>query len=275
MADPKYQSLPYIAADQPDVYETGDLPESDQNQYDAGERQDSVVETLMVDPKDAFKRFNKATVDTSGSNFSEDIVSGRSGYSVHYEVLPHHERGEESLLQKLQRLKCEVKELEDSARVFSADEVSPASIMNDVEMLQRQLDSFSSLSVASPDEHERTYSQLLAQLTAAPKKGSPKKGSASGGETVPNTTIYELSVVADSLQAAKETSIEARLARLEDMVGGQSGDASVLGESIGGQSVVDSVALLSSKIGLLDDDKVDKLSARLQILLQTLSKVGL
>ena len=93
----------------------------------------------------------------------------------------------------------------------------------------------------------------------------------------PYTTLfrsYELSVVADSLQAAKEASIEARLARLEDMVGGQSGDAPVLGESIGGQSVVDSVALLSSKIGLLDDDKVDKLSARLQILLQTLSKVG-
>lgn len=271
MADPKYQNLPYIAADQPDVYETGDLPESDQSQFDAGD-QDSAVETLLVDPKDAFKRFNKATVDSTGSNFSEDIVSGRSGYSVHYEILPHHEQAGESLLQKLQRLKCEVKELEDSARVFSADEVSPASIMNDVEALKRQLDSFSSLSVASPDDNERAYSQLLGMLTTAPKKGSPKKGgAAASGEA--NTTIYELNYMPDTAQAAKEASLESRLSRLEDMVGCRSADVSVIGESIGGNSVMESVAHLSSKLGLLEDDKVDKLSARLQILLQTLSKV--
>ena len=33
MADPKYANLPGIAHDQPDFYETGDLPESEQH-YD-------------------------------------------------------------------------------------------------------------------------------------------------------------------------------------------------------------------------------------------------
>lgn len=272
MADPKYQNLPYIAADQPDVYETGDLPESDQSQH--VEEQDSVVETLMVDPKDAFKRFNKATVDSTGSNFSEDTVSGRTGYSVHYEVFPPREHQAESLLQKLQRLKCEMKELEDAAKVFSADEVSPAAIMSEVETLQKQLDSFASLSVASTEEHGRAYAQLLGHLKAAPKKGSPKKGSgSSGAATEANTTLYELNYVADSSQAAKEASLEARISQMEDLVGSRVG-SSVLGEKLEGQTVMDSINLLSSKLGLLDDEKVDKLSARLQILLQTLSKVS-
>ncbi|PNI39231.1 DCTN2 isoform 12 [Pan troglodytes] len=35
MADPKYADLPGIARNEPDVYETSDLPEDDQAEFDA------------------------------------------------------------------------------------------------------------------------------------------------------------------------------------------------------------------------------------------------
>uniref|UniRef100_A0A3Q2PP43 Uncharacterized protein n=1 Tax=Fundulus heteroclitus TaxID=8078 RepID=A0A3Q2PP43_FUNHE len=37
MADPKYANLPGIAFNEPDVYETGDLPEDDQAQFESVE----------------------------------------------------------------------------------------------------------------------------------------------------------------------------------------------------------------------------------------------
>ena len=42
MADPKYANLPGIAHDQPDVYETGDLPESEQHYDDEDAEQVSI-----------------------------------------------------------------------------------------------------------------------------------------------------------------------------------------------------------------------------------------
>uniref|UniRef100_A0A673WTM1 Uncharacterized protein n=1 Tax=Salmo trutta TaxID=8032 RepID=A0A673WTM1_SALTR len=35
MADPKYANLPGIASNEPDVYETSDLPEDDQAQFES------------------------------------------------------------------------------------------------------------------------------------------------------------------------------------------------------------------------------------------------
>nr|ACI68512.1 Dynactin subunit 2 [Salmo salar] len=37
MADPKYANLPGIASNEPDVYETSDLPEDDQAQFESEE----------------------------------------------------------------------------------------------------------------------------------------------------------------------------------------------------------------------------------------------
>ena len=63
MADPKYANLPGIAHDQPDFYETGDLPESEQHYDDDGDDAieggigiDNAVETLHISASDAMGR---------------------------------------------------------------------------------------------------------------------------------------------------------------------------------------------------------------------------
>lgn len=276
MADPKYQCLPYIALDQPDVYETGDLPESDQVLQE-NDQHDSIVEQLLVDPKDAFKRFNKATVDNTGSNISEDLVSGRKGYSVHYEIVAPTERSEETVLQKLQRLKSELKEIQDVVKVGFSDEVNPATILADVELLQRQVESFSSQPVASSEKNELQYGQLLTQLNTEIKSDKTRPVSQDNklGRAVESDRIlYELHSSANASSNAKEANLEARINQLEQLLGSTKDSLSV-GNGAGPSSVMDSLTELSSKLYLLEEDNVDKLSARLQILLQTLTKVSL
>lgn len=264
MADPKYQDLPYIAVGEPDLYETGDLPEADQGLVDDAE-QDQIVESIAVDPKKAFRRFNKATVDGSGTDFSGD----QRGYSVHYELLPAGE--EESILQKLQRIKSELKQINDSVKTnFNDPDVNPASILSEVESLQKDVDGISLSSIASQDANTAGYNKLLAELTSVASKSSPKKGTA--GSSAQGAT-FELNYAPDAVVSAKGANLEARVAQLESLIG-QPGDDKILAESVGGQTVMDAVATLSSKLHLLDEDKVDKLSARLQVLLQSLNKVG-
>lgn len=74
--------------DEPDVFETNDLPEVDQ--YVAGratlsiEDQSDAVETLEVNAKRAFKRFEGQQLDTSGVDFRDDGAAAArkpTGYS--------------------------------------------------------------------------------------------------------------------------------------------------------------------------------------------------
>ncbi|EDM16483.1 dynactin 2, isoform CRA_b [Rattus norvegicus] len=48
MADPKYADLPGIARNEPDVYETSDLPEDDQAEFDAEELSSTSVEHIIL-----------------------------------------------------------------------------------------------------------------------------------------------------------------------------------------------------------------------------------
>ena len=84
MADPKYANLPGIAHDQPDVFETGDLPESDQHYDDESAEGssgfiDHVVETLHVSASDAMGRFAGKNLDAAGVDFSDRIKGGSRG----------------------------------------------------------------------------------------------------------------------------------------------------------------------------------------------------
>ena len=274
MADPKYKNLPYIAVGEPDVYETDDLPEADQAVCDEENHSES-VEKLLVDPKDAFLKFNKSTIDSSSTDFERVERAGKSGFGVHYELLPSSERQEESVLQKLQRIKCELKEIEDVAKTgFNEESVNPKTILSEVESLQRQIDGLSESATASQDQNLQSYSQLLSQLKAERAKTSPKKATSSTPGQA-DTTMFELCYVPETVQAGQLADIDSRLTQLEHLIGSHNAENRSLNESINGQTLMDSIATLSSKLHLLDEDKVDKLSARLQVLLQSVTKVGL
>ena len=115
MADPKYANLPGIAHDQPDLYETDELPECDHYQSDVEDNSDS-VETLHIAASEAFGKFR-------GKNLSGKVdFSGRiPGNNTQERVISHGDyelagtgsgqKGVETPLQKYQRLNCEVKEL--------------------------------------------------------------------------------------------------------------------------------------------------------------------
>lgn len=71
--------------DQPDVYETSDLPESEQNEFvDAVETTDA-IEVLHISSKEAHGKFANKVLDSSRVDFSDRISSKpRTGYQSRY-----------------------------------------------------------------------------------------------------------------------------------------------------------------------------------------------
>lgn len=109
MADPKYENLPGIAYDQPDVYETGDLPEADQPEPYEEEENDS-IEQLHLSVKDSFNKF-KGKFLTGNVDFSDRLSrKNRIGYRAgEWELAAEGEP--ETALQRYNRLRCEFSEL--------------------------------------------------------------------------------------------------------------------------------------------------------------------
>lgn len=109
MADPKYENLPGIAYDQPDVYETGDLPEADQP--DPAEEEDNeCIEQLHLSVKDSFNKFRGKFL-TGNVDFSDRLSrKSRIGYRVgEYELAAEGEP--ETVLECFNRLRCEFSDL--------------------------------------------------------------------------------------------------------------------------------------------------------------------
>ncbi|CAK1551296.1 unnamed protein product [Leptosia nina] len=109
MADPKYDNLPGIANDQPDVYETGDLPEADQPEpYE--EEENDCIEQLHLSVKDSFNKF-KGKFLTGNVDFSDRLSrKSRIGYrSGEWELAPEGEP--ETALERYNRLRCEFSDL--------------------------------------------------------------------------------------------------------------------------------------------------------------------
>ncbi|GBP05399.1 Dynactin subunit 2 [Eumeta japonica] len=109
MADPKYENLPGIAYDQPDVYETGDLPEADQQE--AFEEEDNeCIEQLHLSVNDSFNKFRGKFL-TGNVDFSDRLTKkSRIGYRAgEWELAAEGEP--ETPLEKYNRLRCEFSEL--------------------------------------------------------------------------------------------------------------------------------------------------------------------
>ena len=115
MIDPKYAHLPGIDASQPDVFETSDLPESDQPDPAStsnGQQQPvevaaaaDQIETLKVDVKDVYGKFKDKRVDASKVDFSDKVgLSTRAGYEGVVEMQINLDRANETLDMRFKRL---------------------------------------------------------------------------------------------------------------------------------------------------------------------------
>merc|ERR1712141_520744 len=146
MADPKYANLPGIAIDQPDLYETDDLPESDQH-LDFDVEETDAVETLHISATEAAGKFKGKQLETSNVDFSDRIRrSKQKGYIAwtgDYELAAKDE--DENIEQRYQRLNCEVRQLLDDLdqmKVSGTEKVGNQSLVGLVKltgMLQDQL----------------------------------------------------------------------------------------------------------------------------------------
>ncbi|KAK7573864.1 hypothetical protein V9T40_011055 [Parthenolecanium corni] len=120
MADPKYANLYGIAHDQPDVYETCDLPEADQG-YDLYEEKSEAIERLHISAPEAFSKFKGKQLDAASVDFSDRVGKNRSnGYNVRSQTWELAGFGEnESPLEKYNRLKLEAEHLIEEVSTLS------------------------------------------------------------------------------------------------------------------------------------------------------------
>ncbi|XP_034540710.1 dynactin subunit 2 [Notolabrus celidotus] len=295
MADPKYANLPGIAFNEPDVYETGDLPEDDQAQFESEELCSDSVERIVVNPNAAYDKFKDKHVATKGLDFSDRISkSRRVGYeSGEFEILGEGCGVKETPQQKYQRLVNEIQELTQEVDTIQAatketnaeERLTPVVLAQQAAQLKQQLVSAHLDSLLGPQAHINLADpdgalarRLLTQLEAA--KGS--RGSADSKPTASakgpdGVVLYELHSRPEQEkfnESAKMAELEKRLAELEIAVGSGSDKQGPLSAGVQGASLMDTIELLQARVSALDSATLDQVEARLQSVLGKMNEIA-
>ncbi|KAM4701212.1 dynactin subunit 2 [Discoglossus pictus] len=294
MADPKYADLPGIARNEPDVYETSDLPEDDQAEFDAEELSSTSVEHIIVNPNAAYDKFKEKKVGTKGLDFSDRISkSKRTGYeSGDYEILG--EGMKETPQQKYQRLLHEIQELTQEVETIQStvkesaleEKLTPVALAKQVATLKKQLVSTHLEKLLGPDAainltdpDGALAKRLLTQLDAAKtRKGVEEKGPAKSAVTETGSLVtYELHCRPEQnkfSQAAKVAELEKRLGELEASVRSEQDSQNPLTVGLQGSSLMDTVEILQAKVNMLDVASLDQVEARLQSVLGKMNEIA-
>ncbi|XP_029833160.2 dynactin subunit 2 [Ixodes scapularis] len=286
MANPKYADLPGIAYDQPDLYETDELPESDQIVTEASVDQSDSVSTLTISATDAYDKFKGCLVDASSVDFTEGISTPRKkGYNVlsgEWEMAGDKEP--ENVQQKYQRLQFEVKELLNEVEALKTGAqqgdqslstlANPTCLLEQAHLVQkmllgldldRTLGSDTLLSLTDPQGALRkTLESQLERLRQGPAPATP---------AAPQKAAAEPAL--DPVQATvKIASLEERLKKLENLVGTDSQRLSMLTSHTDSSCLMEVSQLLSSRLYLLEAPHLDQVEARLSLLQQKMTQVA-
>ncbi|XP_030230988.1 dynactin subunit 2 isoform X3 [Gadus morhua] len=302
MADPKYANLPGIAFNEPDVYETGDLPEDDQAQFESEleELCSDSVERIVVNPNAAFDKFKDKHISTKGLDFSDRISrSKRVGYeSGEYEILGEGSGVKETPQQKYQRLVNEIQELTQEVDAIQAttkdssaeERLNPVALAQQVGQLKQQLVSAHLDSLLGPQAHINLADpdgalarRLLTQLETVKAGrgggggGATGEGKAAGAKAPDGAVLYELHSRPEQEKfndAAKMAELEKRLAELEMAVGSGSDKQGPLSAGVQGASLMDTMELLQARVNALDSATLDQVEARLQSVLGKMNEIA-
>ncbi|KAM5180137.1 dynactin subunit 2 [Mantella aurantiaca] len=295
MADPKYADLPGIARNEPDIYETSDLPEDDQAEFDAEELTSTSVEHIIVNPNAAYDKFKDKKIGTKGLDFSDRISkSKRTGYeSGDYELLGEGIGLKETPQQKYQRLLHEVQELTQEVDKIQStvkesateEKLTPVALAKQVATLKQQLvsnhlekllGSDAAINLTDPDGAlaKRLLTQLdVAKTRKGPEGKSPAKGSDKDGGLV----TYQLHSRPEQnkfSQAAKLAELEKRLGELESAVQFDQDPQNPLTVGLQGSNLMDTVEILQAKVNMLDVASLDQVEARLQSVLGKMNEIA-
>ncbi|XP_071488252.1 dynactin subunit 2-like [Diadema antillarum] len=296
MADPKYADLPGID-NQPDLYETSDLPEEDQ-QHVVEELNSEVVEQLAINTADAFNKFKDKTVISGKVDFSDRISQARrTGYVApkrEYEMLEDDSRDKETPVQRFQRLQHEIRELgeeveklQKTAKEDASTGVSPVSLLQDVGVLQQQLYGLhlekilgteAVIEAADPQGSlpKKLFSHLDAYKKQASQKDTPSKKEPAKDAKDGHVT-YELYYRPEQnkfTQVSKAAELEQRLNRIEAVLGQDPQKLASLTADTSSRSLLECVSQLQARMSLLDPGQLDHMEARIQGLIQRLDQVS-
>ncbi|XP_053311735.1 dynactin subunit 2 [Spea bombifrons] len=296
MADPKYADLPGIARNEPDVYETSDLPEDDQAEFDAEELTSTSVEHIIVNPNAAYDKFKDKKVNTRGLDFSDRISkSKRTGYeSGEYEILGEGIGLKETPQQKYQRLLHEVQELTQEIEKIQStvkestteEKLTPVALAKQVAGLKQQLVSTHLEKLLGPDaainlsDPDGALAQrLLTQLDVAKTRKGPE-GKTPAKVPAPetgNVVTYELHCRPEQTkfsQTAKVAELEKRLGELEAAVRCDQDTQNPLTVGLQGSGLMETVEILQAKVNMLDVASLDQVEARLQSVLGKMNEIA-
>uniref|UniRef100_A0A672ZMZ8 Dynactin subunit 2 n=1 Tax=Sphaeramia orbicularis TaxID=375764 RepID=A0A672ZMZ8_9TELE len=294
MADPKYANLPGIAFNEPDVYETGDLPEDDQAQFESEELCSDSVERIVVNPNAAYDKFKDKHVNTKGLDFSDRISkSRRVGYeSGDFEILGEGSGVKETPQQKYLRLVNEIQELtqevdtiQTATKESNAEErLTPVVLAQQAAQLKQQLVSAHLDTLLGPQAHINLADpdgalarRLLTQLEAAKGSRSSTTGDgkpAASAKGPDGVVLYELHSRPEQErfnEAAKMAELEKRLAELEITLGSGSDKQFDFALSFLYQETIE---LLQARVSALDSTTLDQVEARLQSVLGKMNEIA-
>uniref|UniRef100_A0A669Q6X3 Dynactin subunit 2 n=1 Tax=Phasianus colchicus TaxID=9054 RepID=A0A669Q6X3_PHACC len=283
------------ARNEPDVYETSDLPEDDQAEFEAEELTSTSVEHLIINPNAAFEKFKDKRLGTDGVDFSDRISKSRTtGYeSGEYEILGEGLGAKETPQQRYQRLQHEVQELiHDVEQIQSAvkesaaeEELTPMALARQLEGLKQQLVSCHLQKLLGPtaaidfaDPEGALAKRLQQQLEVAKcKKAAPAKSPPKAPAPTADALTFELFWRPEQdqfSQAAKIAELEKRLAQLEAMVRCEPDSQNPLLVGLKGTSLVETVQILQAKVNILDAAVLDQVEARLQSVLGKVNEIA-
>ncbi|XP_063825798.1 dynactin subunit 2 [Ostrinia nubilalis] len=257
MADPKYENLPGIAYDQPDVYETGDLPEADQPEPNE-EEENECIEQLHLSVKDSFNKF-KGKFLTGAVDFSDRLSrKTRIGYRAgEWELAAEGEP--ETPLERYNRLRCEFSELleqiteqQNKATESERDEFSKlAAQINSTKKLLEEL------KLEEGEHIDPKAEKLKEYLTVSGKKK---------GEQV--TAHLKLKPEVNLAQTTRIAQLEHRLHKLEQVAGVKDEEVFRRLQAVTGQATLcGAAASLAAQAALLRPGELAAADARVAALL--------
>ncbi|KAH8277847.1 hypothetical protein KR018_008534 [Drosophila ironensis] len=263
MADPKFQNLPGIAYDQPDVYETPDDPEPDTSDYYEEEPENEAIERLHISAGAAHKRFSGATLEGS-VDFTDRIGRRRGprGYDARgsgdYELVGLGER--ETPVQKCQRLQIEMNELLNEVAALQVDR----------KIAEEERQSYDAVATVISTAKKVLETLKLEQVLGKEQAPDSKQVKALIGQVEEFKQSGVLTAIptpgTDFAATARVASLEQRLSQLEKVVGAQPDKLSRLTAATNTSTVLEAVRQLSTKAALLQPDKLDTIEHRLTAL---------
>lgn len=277
--DPKFANLPWIAHDEPDVYETDDLPEADQRKSESEVEQilPKEIDSTSISAKNARQRFEHCKVYGKDADFSDKITGcGKVGYAVEcseYESNPVGGR-ESTLSARFQHLQSEVLQLINDAETIkkeaggsaSSGELTVEQISALASSLTTQLSRLQLEDIFGPNldltdlcAHDAVLQKRLFEQIASFK---PKQAPHKEGKPDESITFELFSKPSDKVDATNEKALELdrRLQRLEALVGSR--EVSVTGPG----GLVDTAARLVERVALLQPSYLEQVEARIATL---------